>query len=100
MFVYPVRHCSGAGVAWLWVGPCCDALLTLLLLGMLPSARLSSSVLPQQERSGIGHVWQQELMSRLDRQLVWLVSLPLSKAGEDGEPPSGEYQALGKLPEF
>lgn len=85
------------------------ALLTLLLLGMLPSARLSSSVLallPQQERSGIDPVWQQELMSRLDRQLVWLVSLPASEAEErvEGEKAEGEqaalwwYQALGKLP--
>ena len=61
--------------ALLWAGLC--LILLVVLLSLLPGARLNSSVLamlPKQTLGAVPPALNDGFMQRLDRQLVWLVS--------------------------
>ncbi|ATA18409.1 putative exporter [Gibbsiella quercinecans] len=84
--------------AMLW-GLCCLACVALLAQ-QLPHARINNSVLallPKQAMGSIPPALQQGFMTRLDRQLMWLVS-----AGEEADPRVAQWwhehlQRLGAL---
>ena len=69
-------------LAWGWL--LVSLLLTATLLWLLPQRPLNSSVmalLPKEEAAGRDPQWQAQLSQRLDRQLLWLVSLPPGESG-------------------
>jgi predicted exporter len=93
----PLRRWRRLGWAWLIA----SLLMLAALLSLLPTARINSSVmalLPQDEMPGVDPQWQEQLSTRLDRQLVWLVSLPKGQTGEQAA--TWWYQALQQLPEL
>ena len=83
-------------LAWGWL--LVSLLLTATLLWLLPQRPLNSSVmalLPKEEAAGRDPQWQAQLSQRLDRQLLWLVSLP---PGESGVAAASWWeQQLGQL---
>ncbi|MGY3892437.1 MMPL family transporter [Aeromonas enterica] len=67
----------------LWIGLC--LLLVAVLAWQLPHSRINTSLmdlLPHESRSDLDPALQQGLLQQLDRQLVWMLSLP---AGQDGQ---------------
>ncbi|CAJ1879444.1 MULTISPECIES: MMPL family transporter [Aeromonas] len=81
----------------LWIGLC--LLLAAVLAWQLPHSRINTSLmdlLPHESRSDLDPALQQGLLQQLDRQLVWLLSLP---AGQDGRAAATFWaQQLGELP--
>lgn len=81
----------------LWIGLC--LLLAAMLAWQLPHSRINTSLmdlLPHESRSDLDPALQQGLLQQLDRQLVWLLSLP---AGQDGRAAATFWaQQLGELP--
>ncbi|MDH0346032.1 MMPL family transporter [Aeromonas dhakensis] len=81
----------------LWIGFC--LLLAVVLAWQLPHSRINTSLmdlLPHESRSDLDPALQQGLLQQLDRQLVWLLSLP---AGQDGRAAATFWaQQLGELP--
>ncbi|EKB29788.1 MMPL family transporter [Aeromonas dhakensis] len=81
----------------LWIGLC--LLLAAVLAWQLPHSRINTSLmdlLPHESRSDLDPALQQGLLQQLDRQLVWLLSLP---AGQDGHAAATFWaQQLGELP--
>lgn len=81
----------------LWIGLC--LLLAAVLAWQLPHSRINTSLmdlLPHESRSDLDPALQQGLLQQLDRQLVWLLSLP---AGQDGRTAATFWaQQLGELP--
>ncbi|MCJ2368407.1 MMPL family transporter [Aeromonas dhakensis] len=81
----------------LWIGLC--LLLAAVLAWQLPHSRINTSLmdlLPHESRSDLDPALQQGLLQQLDRQLVWLLSLP---AGQDGRAAATFWaQQLGTLP--
>lgn len=80
----------------LWIGLC--LLLAAVLAWQLPHSRINTSLmdlLPHESRSDLDPALQQGLLQQLDRQLVWLLSLP---AGQDGRAAATFWaQQLGEL---
>ena len=67
----------------LWIGLC--LLLAAVLAWQLPHSRINTSLmdlLPHASRSDLDPALQQGLLQQLDRQLVWMLSLP---AGQNGQ---------------
>ncbi|WP_368205371.1 MMPL family transporter [Aeromonas sp. s5] len=83
------------GTLWIWL----CLLLAALLAWQLPHSRINTSLmdlLPHESRSDLDPALQQGLLQQLDRQLVWLLSLP---AGQDGRAAATFWaQQLGELP--
>ncbi|MFM4911627.1 MMPL family transporter [Aeromonas dhakensis] len=81
----------------LWIGLC--LLLAAVLAWQLPHSRINTSLmdlLPHESRSDLDPALQQGLLQQLDRQLIWLLSLP---AGQDGRAAATFWaQQLGELP--
>lgn len=81
----------------LWIGLC--LLLAAVLAWQLPHSRINTSLmdlLPHESRCDLDPALQQGLLQQLDRQLVWLLSLP---AGQDGRAAATFWaQQLGELP--
>ena len=81
----------------LWIGLC--LLLAAVLAWQLPHSRINTSLmdlLPHESRSNLDPALQQGLLQQLDRQLVWLLSLP---ASQDGRAAATFWaQQLGELP--
>ncbi|MFQ2262377.1 MMPL family transporter [Aeromonas dhakensis] len=81
----------------LWIGLC--LLLAAVLAWQLPHSRINTSLmdlLPHESRSDLDPALQQGLLQQLDRQLVWLLSLP---AGQDGRAAATFWaQQLSELP--
>ncbi|MFM5352808.1 MMPL family transporter [Aeromonas dhakensis] len=81
----------------LWIGLC--LLLAAVLAWQLPHSRINTSLmdlLPHESRRDLDPALQQGLLQQLDRQLVWLLSLP---AGQDGRAAATFWaQQLGELP--
>ena len=69
-------------LSWLWL--LLSALALALLGWQLSHSRINTSLmdlLPHESRSDLDPALQQGLLQQLDRQLVWMLSLP---AGQDG----------------
>ncbi|HDZ8915533.1 TPA: MMPL family transporter [Aeromonas hydrophila] len=85
------------GTLWIWL----CLLLAAVLAWQLPHSRINTSLmdlLPHESRSDLDPALQQGLLQQLDRQLVWLLSLP---AGQDGRAAAQFWGAqLGKLTAF
>lgn len=86
-------------LARLWLLLC---LLALALLGwQLSTSRINTSLmdlLPHSERAALDPALQQGLLRQLDRQLIWMLSLP---PGQDGRPAAAQWaKALAALPEL
>ena len=67
----------------IWIGLC--LLLVAVLAWQLPHSRINTSLmdlLPHESRSDLDPALQQGLLQQLDRQLVWMLSLP---AGQNGQ---------------
>ncbi|HDN9788812.1 TPA: hypothetical protein P2M17_004706, partial [Aeromonas salmonicida] len=67
----------------IWIGLC--LLLVAVLVWQLPNSRINTSLmdlLPHESRSDLDPALQQGLLQQLDRQLVWMLSLP---AGQNGQ---------------
>ncbi|MFM4731018.1 MMPL family transporter [Aeromonas salmonicida] len=67
----------------IWIGVC--LLLVAVLVWQLPHSRINTSLmdlLPHESRSDLDPALQQGLLQQLDRQLVWMLSLP---AGQNGQ---------------
>lgn len=67
----------------IWIGVC--LLLVAVLAWQLPHSRINTSLmdlLPHESRSDLDPALQQGLLQQLDRQLVWMLSLP---AGQNGQ---------------
>ncbi|HHQ4559942.1 MMPL family transporter [Aeromonas hydrophila] len=83
------------GTLWIWL----CLLLAAVLAWQLPHSRINTSLmdlLPHESRSDLDPALQQGLLQQLDRQLVWLLSLP---AGQDGRAAATFWaQQLGELP--
>ena len=78
------------------------SLLALALLGwQLSQSRINTSLmdlLPHEERSTLDPALRGGLLRQLDKQLVWMLSLP---AGQDGRVVAQEWaKALNALPEL
>lgn len=80
-----------------WIGLC--LLLAAVLAWQLPHSRINTSLmdlLPHESRSDLDPALQQGLLQQLDRQLVWMLSLP---AGQDGRAAATFWaKQLGELP--
>lgn len=85
------------GTLWIWL----CLLLAAVLAWQLPHSRINTSLmdlLPHESRSDLDPALQQGLLQQLDRQLVWLLSLP---AGQDGRAAAQFWVAqLDKLAAF
>ena len=67
----------------LWIGLC--LLLAAVLAWQLPHSRINTSLmdlLPHASRSDLDPALQQGLLQQLDRQLVWMLSLPAGQRGQ------------------
>ncbi|WP_342059076.1 MMPL family transporter [Aeromonas sp. OTU364] len=83
------------GTLWIWL----CLLLAAVLAWQLPHSRINTSLmdlLPHASRSDLDPALQQGLLQQLDRQLVWMLSLP---AGQDGRAAAAFWaEQLGKQP--
>lgn len=83
----------------LWIGLC--LLLVAVLAWQLPHSRINTSLmdlLPHESRSDLDPALQQGLLQQLDRQLVWMLSLP---AGQDGQAAAELWvKQLGQIAAF
>lgn len=86
-------------LSWLWL--LLSALALALLGWQLSQGRINTSLmdlLPHEERADLDPALRDGLLRQLDKQLVWMLSLP---AGQDGRAAAQEWaEALGALPEL